>query len=131
MQIRGRLRSWESLRAREVREMMGKPNGKGENFKSRFPGMTVGDGGYGRALFEGLEGWAVYSGQSGIVYYGMHEQSNPQFGRCEMAKGGRPKREARKSKKTTPSAVNFSPVMVPTPAVEVIKKKRKAKYDDF
>ncbi len=48
-----------------------------------------------------------------------------------MARGGRPKREARKSKKTTPSAVNFSPVMVPTPAVEVIKKKRKAKDDDF
>ena len=91
-------------------------------------GMTVGDEGYRRALFEG---WAVYSGQGGIVYYRMPEQSNPQFGRCEMAKGGRPKREARKSKKTTPSAVNFSPVMVPTPAVEVIKKKRKAKDDEF
>lgn len=48
-----------------------------------------------------------------------------------MARGGRPKREARKSKKTTPSAVNFSPVMAATPTVEVIKKKRKAKDDDF
>ena len=48
-----------------------------------------------------------------------------------MARGGRPKREAKKSKKTTPSAVNFSSVMVATPAVEVIKKKRKAKEDDF
>ena len=74
---------------------------------------------------------AVYSGQGGIVYCGVLEQSNPQFGRCEMARGGRPKREAKKSKKTTPSAVNFSSVMVATPAVEVIKKKRKAKEDDF
>lgn len=105
--------------------------GKGRISSPDSQGMTVGNGGYRHALSEGLEGWTVYSGQGGIVYYRMPEQSNPQFGRCEMAKGGRPKREARKSKKTTPSAVNFSPVMVPTPAVEVIKKKRKAKDDDF
>ena len=101
--------------------------------------VVVGDVGYGSRNHDGGESTgvgvstvaAVYRGWGCIVEWRVLEQSIPQFGRCDMARGGRPKREARKSKKTPPSAVNFSPVMVATPAVEVIKKKRKSRDEDF
>ncbi len=49
-----------------------------------------------------------------------------------MGKGGRPKREARKSKKAAPSISSISSIgIAPTPEVEVIKKKRKSRDDDF
>lgn len=49
-----------------------------------------------------------------------------------MAKGARPKREAKKAKKTTPKAVGLSSAgMVASTEVEVIKKKRKPKDEDF
>ena len=49
-----------------------------------------------------------------------------------MGKGGRPKREGRKSKRTAPKAVSLSSAgIVASTEVEVIRKKRKPKDEDF
>ncbi len=49
-----------------------------------------------------------------------------------MGKGERPKREGRKQKKAAPKAVSLSSAsMAPSTEVEVIKKKRKPRDEDF
>ena len=74
----------------------------------------------------------LYTVSHDTLHFGELASANLPYGRYEMGKGGKPKREARKAKKTAPSMSSISSVgIVATPEVEVIRKKRKPREEDF